>query len=184
MTYNLQRLKQDYDSGKKLKFLFFWGHQPHPSGEVTSSCFSQWWVAPFTVDGHTYPTAEHWMMAEKARLFEDADMLTQILGAHSPAQAKKFGRQVRNFDQMVWESKRSEIVVAGNLHKFNQHPDLKNFLINTKNRILVEASPRDTIWGIGLSAKNERASVPAQWRGKNLLGFALMEVRAGLNSMS
>ncbi len=183
MTYTLQQLIKDYYSGKKLKFLFFWGHQPHPSGEVTSSCFSQWRVAPFTVDGHTYPTAEHWMMAEKARLFKDKDMLKQILQADSAAQAKKLGRHVRNFDQTVWESKRSEIVVAGNLHKFNQHPDLKEFLINTKNRILVEASPRDTIWGIGLSAKNERASVPVQWRGKNLLGFALMEVRAELRSM-
>ncbi len=177
MTYNLQQLKKDYDSGKKLKFLFFWGHQPHPNGEVTSSCFSQWWVAPFTVDGHSYPTAEHWMMAEKARLFQDDEMLEKILLAQSPAQAKKLGRQVRGFDQAIWESKRSEIVVQGNLHKFNQHPDLKNFLLNTKQRVLVEASPRDTIWGIGLSSKNERASVPAQWRGKNLLGFALMEVR-------
>lgn len=177
MTYNLEQLKKDYDSGKKLKFLFFWGHQPHPNGEVTSSCFSQWWVAPFTVDGHSYPTAEHWMMAEKARLFQDDEMLEKILLAQSPAQAKKFGRQVRGFDQAAWEGKRLEIVVQGNLHKFNQHPDLKNFLLNTKQRVLVEASPRDTIWGIGLSAKNERAAVPAQWRGKNLLGFALMEVR-------
>lgn len=177
MTYNLPQLKEDYDSGKKLKFLFFWGHQPHPSGEVTSSCFSQWWVAPFSVDGHLYPNAEHWMMAEKARLFQDEEMLKNILQAQSPAQAKKFGRQVSNFDQAIWEDKRSEIVVQGNLHKFNQHPNLKSFLLNTKKRVLVEASPRDTIWGIGLSAKNERASVPAQWRGKNLLGFALMEVR-------
>lgn len=116
-------------------------------------------------------------MAEKARLFQDDEMLEKILLAQSPAQAKKFGRQVRGFDQAAWEGKRLEIVVQGNLHKFNQHPDLKNFLLNTKQRVLVEASPRDTIWGIGLSAKNERAAVPAQWRGKNLLGFALMEVR-------
>ncbi|MCE7997186.1 MAG: NADAR family protein [Roseivirga sp.] len=177
MTYNLQQLKKDYDSGKKLKFLFFWGHKPHPGGDVTSSCFSQWWVAPFTVDENTYPTAEHWMMAEKARLFGDVEMLEKIIQAQSPAQAKKFGRQVRGFDQAIWENRRSEIVVEGNVHKFTQHPELKDFLINTKKRILVEASPRDTIWGIGLSAGNERAAVPLQWRGKNLLGFALMKVR-------
>ncbi|MCL4163971.1 UNVERIFIED_CONTAM: hypothetical protein GTU68_044394 [Idotea baltica] len=117
------------------------------------------------------------MMAEKARLFKDDEMLDKILQAGSPAQAKKLGRQVHDFDQAIWESKRSEIVSQGNLHKFNQHPELKAFLLTTKNRVLVEASPRDTIWGIGLSAKNERASVPPKWRGKNLLGFALMEVR-------
>lgn len=182
MQYTRKSIQNRYHSGKKMKFLFFWGHQKHPSGEITASCFSQWWAAEFTVDGIKYPTAEHWMMAEKARLFGDNDRLAEILATRSPGKAKQIGREVRGFNQQIWEEKRSEIVVEGNFHKFNQHLQLKAFLLNTKKRVLVEASPADKIWGIGLDANHEFAAMPPKWRGLNLLGFALMEVRDRLNT--
>ena len=84
------------------KFLFFWGHKPLPNGEIGKSCFSQWWPAPFSIDGVSYPTAEHFMMAEKARLFSDDTSRVQIFKAGSPKSAKQLGRRVKNFDEQVW----------------------------------------------------------------------------------
>lgn len=177
MIYNRKSLEAAFQKGEKFKFLFFWGHQPHPSGQITQSCFSQWWLSDFTVDGTTYHSAEHWMMAEKARLFQDQEMLEKIIEAPTPAEAKKLGRAVRSFDQATWESKRFDIVVEGNRHKFSQQPEIMGFLLGTQNLVLVEASPRDRIWGIGMGGKNENASNPTLWRGQNLLGFALMKAR-------
>lgn len=178
MTYDINWLLEKHNSGERIKYLFFWRHQPSRDGSVTASCFSQWWAEhPFTHEEIVYKTAEHWMMAGKARLFEDEEMLQQILEAESPGEAKKLGRQVRNFDQVIWKEHRSAIVVEGNVHKFSQHEDLKAFLISTGERVIVEASPRDRIWGIGMGKNNENAERPENWRGLNLLGFALMEVR-------
>lgn len=177
MTYNLEWLIDTFESGKRTKYLFFWGHKKSISGELTSSCFSQWWTSPFTVDNVTFDTAEHWMMAQKALLFDDREMYDKIIRAKSPAEAKELGRQVRNFDDTTWNNNRFDIVVKGSLEKFTQHEDLKAFLLNTKERVLVEASPVDRIWGIGLTADSNKAENPNHWNGLNLLGFALMEVR-------
>lgn len=177
MHYSLEWLLDHVERKSKVKLLFFWGHQKSKSGDITAACFSQWWASPFTVDGVRYGTTEHWMMAQKALLFGNEEIYQQILAAKSPAEAKALGRQVRNFDEAVWNAQRSTIVVRGNLEKFRQHADLREFLLHTKDRILVEASPVDSIWGIGLAADNARAENPRQWNGLNLLGFALMEVR-------
>ena len=175
---NRDELIQIVESGGSVKWLFFWGHTPARDGSVTQSCMSQWWLGhPFCIDGIDYPTAEHYMMAEKARLFDDEVVLSEILESTHPGDAKKLGRKVSGFDPAIWNKHRSEIVVRGNVAKFSQHPDLKTFLLNTKNRILVEASPRDRIWGIGMGKNNPDAKKPDSWRGLNLLGFALMEVR-------
>jgi ribA/ribD-fused uncharacterized protein len=181
MKYDLAQTKTRHDAGEQLKYLFFWGHQPSRDGSVTQSCFSQWWEQPFEVEGLRYRTAEHWMMAGKARLFNDEEMLAKILEAKSPSQAKKFGREVRGFDQAAWEAARYGIVLQGNLHKFGQHPDLKDFLLRTGNKILVEASPFDRIWGIGIAKTAPNIEDLHTWKGLNLLGFALMEVRDLLN---
>lgn len=177
MKYDNNWLIAKYQSKEKIKFLFFWGHHPSADGSVTQSCFSQWWQAPFTVDGITYKTAEHWMMAGKARLFNDDVILQKILLVNTPDEAKKLGRQVKNFDAAAWDTHKFDLVVNGNHHKFSQHPALKTFLLNTHDRILVEASPMDRIWGIGMAASNEHVENPLQWRGHNLLGYALMVVR-------
>jgi ribA/ribD-fused uncharacterized protein len=181
MKYSKKSLDKTFQSGKKMKFLFFWGHKKDASGEITSSCFSQWWSQKFTIDGIEYPTAEHYMMAEKARLFNDKIAEEKILNSNSPGSAKKIGREVLGFNQSVWEDNRMKIVIKGNFEKFNQNPELKKYLLNTKKRILAESSPVDKIWGIGLDKTSEFAPIPVKCRGLNLLGFALMEVRDMLN---
>lgn len=175
-------LLADLARGERVKYLPFWGHRPRPDGRIGSSCLSQWWPSPFTVDSVTYPSAEHWMMAGKARLFGDAAAEREAVEASSPAAAKKAGRTVRGFDEDVWKRARFALVVAGSVHKFGQDPDLREYLLNTGERVLVEASPVDRIWGIGLAADDERAERPQQWRGLNLLGFALMEARTRLRA--
>ena len=176
MKYNNDWLIKKYQAKEKLKYTFFWGHKGEP-GNVTKSCFSQWWPAAFKDDHHVYPTAEHWMMAGKARLFNDAASEEKILKAATPADAKKLGRLVTNFNPAAWDAEKFNIVVKGNLLKFSQYPKMKEFLINTGDTIIVEASPLDRIWGIGMSANNEHAENPTLWKGHNLLGYALMEVR-------
>ena len=164
-------------AGQETDFLFFWGHRPQRDGSAGPGCLSQWWPAMFTVDGVTYPTAEHWMMAGKARLFGDDEALAAVLAAADPKAAKAAGRAVRGFDEQTWAAARFDLVVAGNLAKFRQNPDLGAFLAATRPRVLVEASPRDRIWGIGLTSGHPDAARPSRWRGTNLLGFALMNVR-------
>lgn len=163
-------------------YLFFWGHQPSKDGNTTKSCFSQWWKSSFIVDEIEYKTSEHWMMAKKALLFDDNDVFEEILQAENPADVKKLGRKVANFDALLWEEKCYEIVKQGNFHKFSQNENLKTFLLNTQNAIIVEASPVDNIWGIGLDENNPDALNPLKWKGKNLLGFALMEVREEISN--
>ncbi|MFI8960532.1 NADAR family protein [Streptomyces sp. NPDC053493] len=163
--------------GERVGWLHFWGHRPHPDGRLSASCLSQWWPSPFVVDGVRYATAEHWMMAAKARLFGDAEAERAVLAARTPAEAKNTGRLVRGFDETVWERERFGIVVAGSVHKFGADEALRAFLVGTGSRVLVEASPLDRVWGIGLAADDPRAMDPARWRGLNLLGFALMEAR-------
>ncbi|MFJ4469473.1 NADAR family protein [Streptomyces sp. NPDC089424] len=169
-------------AGARLKYLHFWGHRPRADGRVGASCLSQWWPSPFTVDGVEYATAEHWMMARKARLFEDPEGERRVLAAGHPAEAKKAGRLVRGFDGEVWERERFRIVAEGSFHKFARHAELREFLLGTGERVLVEASPVDPVWGIGLAADDEAANDPERWKGLNLLGFALMAARERLRT--
>nr|WP_245625035.1 NADAR family protein [Paenibacillus stellifer] len=134
-------------------------------------------MSPFTVEGIEYSCAEQFMMAEKARLFGDEEMLTLIVRAKHPKEMKAYGRAVRSFDKDVWDRECYGIVKRASLAKFAQNPLLGDYLKSTKNRILVEASPRDRIWGIGMGGSNPNAENPVKWRGKNLLGFALTEAR-------
>lgn len=172
-----EQLARIIAEGAAVKWLMFWGHQTQADGSVGKGCLSQWWPCSFIIDGIEYASAEHWMMAAKARLFDDFDAVPAILAAGTPAEAKKLGRLVRGFDEDAWTARRFELVVEGNVAKFGQDEALREFLLGTANRVLVEASPRDRIWGIGLGAANERATDPSAWRGLNLLGFALMEAR-------
>ncbi|HTO08156.1 MAG TPA: NADAR family protein [Myxococcota bacterium] len=174
--YSRAALADAMDAGHRPEFLFFWGHTSK-SDAPGKHCLSQWWPAAFTVDAVSYPTAEHFMMAEKARLFADPPALALILGAGTPREAKQLGRRVRGFDGARWEAARFELVVRGNAAKFGQNPLLREYLLGTGGSVIVEASPRDRIWGIGMGESNPNARSPRQWRGQNLLGFALMRVR-------
>jgi ribA/ribD-fused uncharacterized protein len=167
-------------SGRPSKYLFFWGYRPQADGSIGAGCLSQWWPVDFTVDGITFRSAEHYMMWRKAKLFGDEEPAERVVASGHPRQAKELGRAVRDFDDRVWTAERFGIVADASVAKFGQHPDLRGFLAGTSKRVLVEASPTDRIWGIGLAATDERAADPARWRGLNLLGFALMRARATL----
>ena len=169
-----------FNQGNQVKYVFFWGHQ-QPEEGISKTCFSQWYEASFKIDGILYRTAEHCMMAEKARLFGDQLSEDKILQSCTPGEAKKIGRSVQGFDESLWLENRFSIVIQANLGKFSQNMPLKEFLLGTNNRILVEASPVDRIWGIGLAADDKSAENPNLWKGENLLGFALMEVRSLLS---
>ncbi|MEV4639369.1 NADAR family protein [Actinoplanes sp. NPDC049548] len=164
-------------SGAPVKYVFFWGHRPQRDGSIGTGCLSQWWPSAFTVDGVRFSTAEHYMMWRKALLFGDEEAAARIVAASHPRQAKMLGRRVRGFDEQTWVAQRFEIVVDASVAKFGQSAELSEFLAGTSRRVLVEASPTDRVWGIGLAATDERAADPARWRGLNLLGFALMEAR-------
>jgi ribA/ribD-fused uncharacterized protein len=147
--------------------------------------FSQWHPSPFEVDGIKYATAEHWMMAGKARLAGDEATLEMILDNSQkkqpdPSLAKRLGRAVRGFDATKWDEAKFGIVVQGSHHKYEQNPELRAYLLSTGDSVLVEASPHDAIWGIRLGERDPGAGDPMRWKGENLLGFALMQVRASL----
>lgn len=169
------------DQGQEFDYLLFYGHKPSADGSVTASCLSQWFPSEFEIDGVFYPTAEHFMMAEKARLFKDSEMLQRILQCKTPKEAKAFGRKVQNFDGQIWQKHCSEIVVKANVAKFLNNQAMSDWLLLTAPKVLVEASMWDKIWGIGMTASATGARDPKLWKGLNLLGFALMETRDRLS---
>jgi len=175
--YSRDWLIEQIDLGQTFEYLLFYGHKPSTDGSVTASCCSQWFPAPFEIDGLVYPTAEHYMMAEKARLFDDQEMLANILNCKTPKEAKAFGRKVQNFDIENWQKHCTQIVVKANLAKFSANRDFADWLVATAPKVIVEASMWDKIWGIGMVATAPGAREPKLWKGRNLLGFALMEVR-------
>jgi hypothetical protein len=182
MKYSVDYVIDKINKGDNLKYIFFWGHTPNKYGTVDKSCFSQWYDCYFTVDGVKYHTAEQYMMSQKAKLFNDNVNFQRIMNANYPNDFKRLGRQVKNSNMEIWEDNRYRLVVEGNLAKFSQNEDIKAYLLSTNHRILVEASPYDNIWGIGLSARDSQVNNPRLWNGLNLLGFALMEVRDTLST--
>lgn len=180
------RLMQEAADGKQHTFCLFWGHQPSKDGRITKSCFSQWWFLQeqFCAVAHHYCCMEQFMMEQKAELFGDEKIRRQILECQTPKQMKALGRKVQGFDQTVWDRVKYSIVLNGNWYKFSQNRKLRDFLLSTGDSILAEASPYDGIWGIRLSADSPDAQDPEKWRGQNLLGFALMEVREELRRVT
>lgn len=179
---DLAALRRQQAQGLALSYLFFYDHHAQPDGTPGPGCLSQWWPAPMTISGLLYPTAEHFMMAEKARLFGDNATHNRILQAKGPGSAQRLGRMVHNFAEPTWALARTRIVVQGNLAKFQQHPHLQRYLIRTGSTVLAQASPADRVWGIGFAACASEACNPAAWTGLNLLGFALMTVREHLTT--
>lgn len=177
---SLDALIAAVEQGDAFEYRFFWGHRRRADGGLSNACLSQWWSCRFEVGGVVYASAEHFMMAGKARLFGDEVTRSAILAAESPEEAKRLGRQVAGFDERRWAAVRFDLVTAGNVAKFGQDPALRQFLLDTGDEVLVEASPTDSIWGIGLGREDVRARDPRQWKGLNLLGFSLVRARAFL----
>jgi len=151
------------------EFTFFW-----------KSRLSQWQRAPFVLGGVTFTHAEQYMMYAKALLFGDQDAAARILAAETPRQQQAIGRTIQGFDETMWALFREGIVFAGNYARFSQNPDQKELLLATRWTTLVEASPHDPVWGIGLAADDPRALDRSQWLGLNLLGETLTRVREAL----
>ena len=130
--------------------------------------------------GHLFATTEQAFMWEKAVFFNDHESASKILREENPAKAKKLGREVKNFDDSKWSKVCYEIMYLINYEKYFQNTHLKNILLNTGDKMIIEANPKDTRWGIGLSAKDDRVLDESQWQGENLLGKVLMELRKDL----
>lgn len=154
------------------KFVFFWG-----------GTFSQWCPSTFEIGGVKYNCCEQYMMAQKALLFNDTESYKMIMSATSPRDQKAFGRRVKGFDKDEWESVCRQIVYDANFAKFTQNPKMMAELIETGDREIVEASPEDKIWGIGLHENDARVHDKSQWQGTNWLGEAIMQVREKLKTI-
>jgi ribA/ribD-fused uncharacterized protein len=148
------------------KFVFFW-----------NGIYSQWHKAPMTIDKIEYNSCEQYMMHQKALLFGDDEIAYLILQEENPKEQKKYGRMIKGFDKATWDKNCLAIVYEGNLAKFSQNEDLKAALLLTGDRIMVEASPLDNIWGIGLDENAEGIEDPSYWLGLNLLGQAITLVK-------
>lgn len=163
---NKHELLHRIDAGETFEYFFFW-----------KGPFSQWEPVGFTVDGVYYKRAEHYMMAEKAKLFNDQDAWEKIIKTHHPRDVQSIGRLVKGFNQEVWDLEKYGVVYDGNFYKFTQNPTYNQILMDTGNKILVEASPTDTVWGIGLAEDHPDSSNPHKWLGENMLGFVLTDLR-------
>lgn len=124
-----------------------------------------------------YNCAEQYMMAQKALLFNDIECHRNIMSSSNPKDQKGFGRQIKNFNPSIWDQEKDLIVFKGNLFKFSQNRAILINLIVTNDSTIVEASPVDTVWGVGLHQDNPLIQDPKNWRGQNRLGIALMLVR-------
>ncbi len=158
-------------AAKANEYTLFWKE------DEENGCFSNWYLAPFIIGDFQYRWVEQYMMSQKAILFGDAVTNTKILRAHSPMECKDLGKEVTPYDEETWDAKRYEIVLRANRAKYEQHPELMEKLLETGDTILAEASPKDGVWGIKMSAEKARKVSPEQWKGENLLGKVLMELR-------
>jgi len=166
-------MKTNLHTNKKEKFTFFYR---------SASPFSNWYPTYFKVDSIEFSSTEQYMMYQKAILFNDLEIAQKILDTPSPKQQKAYGRLVKNFHGNIWNEKCKQIVYDGCKAKFTQNENLLKHLLSTGTTTLVEASPRDTIWGIGLSENNPKAHNRHTWRGKNWLGEILTRLRNDLNT--
>lgn len=155
------------------KYTFFW---------LAPSPFSQWHRAGFTVDNVYFKTAEHFMMYKKAMFFGDALKAEEVLVQGHPRDAKQKGQEVSGFIKSEWEANCKRFVYEGNYAKFTQNKALLKILMDTGNTKLVEASPSDYIWGIGLDEAKAKVTPEEQWPGTNWLGLILTQLRDDLRS--
>jgi len=146
---------------------------------------SNWYeTAPFTYDGRTFPTSEHWMMWHKAQLFWDRGSAERILAATSLDEVKQLGKRVKPYDDAAWAEVRVPVMRVGLRQKFAQNERLLNDLLSTGSAVLAEAAPNDRTWGLGIGKGDPRLDDPLEWHGRNLLGITLMEVRSDLRALA
>ena len=153
------------------KYVFFW------NGEL-----SNWYGSGLIYESLAFYNSEQAFMWKKAIFFGDSATAVKITNTSSPAMAKRLGRQVKNFDVQKWSEVSYQVMVDVNFAKYSQKPLLKDLLLSTGDKIIVEVSPYDKIWGIGLHWEDDDVLDESKWKGQNLLGKALMEVRKQLSN--
>lgn len=153
------------------KYVFFW-----------DGIYSQWYQAPMTIDGVYYNCCEQYMMHQKALFFGDTEIAEKIMLTSHPKDQKQLGRQIRDFNKEKWDRVNLQIVYKGNYAKFTQNQGLMAALVATGNKIFVEASPYDLIWGIGMGEDENGVDDPMNWRGQNLLGWVITLVKQELQN--
>jgi ribA/ribD-fused uncharacterized protein len=143
---------------------------------------SNFYLSRFYSDkyGVWFPTTEHYFMYVKALTFNDTEIASKVLKAVTPQDAKGLGRRVKNFDPTIWTNISYQVMLDANLLKYTQNPSLRIKLLETNDDHLVEGNPDDAIWGVALHWKDSKILNPDNWKGKNLLGKVLMEVRQTL----
>ena len=152
------------------KYIFFWNPE---------SCLCQWHTSYFTdEDNVEYNCTGQYMMAHKAKLFKDNDMYQAIMRSTCPKEMQQLGHKVRNFDSKSWDKMKVDIAVHGSILKFMQNNWMMHNLLDTEDRVIVEASPHDIIWGVGLRETDPKILDPNKWQGQNLLGQTLMRTRS------
>jgi ribA/ribD-fused uncharacterized protein len=155
-----------------MNFVLFYGNK---------EIYSNFYPAAFEIDGKAFPTSEHYFMYVKAMTFDpNGEVTYERLAAASPKEAKAQGRQVRFYSESRWNAMCENVMYKACLAKFSQNPELKQQILETGDAIIVECSPRDRKWGIGMGKNNPDATNPDKWRGRNLLGKTLMRVRKTL----
>ena len=161
------------------KHVYFWGE-----------FLSNWYPARFTVatEGKTleFFNSEQYFMYEKAKAFGDEEIAMRILfEGKNPKQAKSLGRKVKGYSDEVWDKMRYKVMLRANLLKYLQNKDLEKLLLNEEfdGKNFCEASPVDQVWGVGLSENDPLIDDESNWRGKNLLGKVLDEVRGILKRL-
>lgn len=148
-------------------------HDPHEE----NGFLSNWFLSHFTAGGVNFSSMEQYMMYQKAKCFCDEPVAARILATNEVAEIKALGRIVSNYDESQWNGIRQIVVYEGLLAKFSQNGELKDLLKATGNAVLAECAVKDRIWGIGLSMKDPDRLDKTKWKGQNLLGYALMQVR-------
>lgn len=174
--YNPLWLREQIQAGKKISFLQFVRHLA-PMEKINKACLSQWYACRFEVDGVKYNSAEQYVMAEKARILGDEELRNQILAMRDALAITELAKKHLNKASESWDKQLFDVAVKGNFAKFDQNETLRNFLLETKDRILVVTNPYDLVWGVGLTEGMREIQNPDLWPGCNLWGFALMEVR-------
>lgn len=145
--------------------------------EEENGYLSNWYMSDFEIEGINYSSMEQYMMYQKAKYFHDDEMMDVILKTDDPREIKTLGRKVSNFNGNYWNGIRQIVIYEGLIAKFSQNLELKEKLLSTGKFILAECSVSDKIWGIGLSMHDDGRFDISNWKGQNLLGYALMMVR-------
>lgn len=153
------------------KAIYF--HKP----EEPYGFLSNWYPSTFELDGLTFSSVEQYIMYKKCMQFGDREAANAVMATHSPAKQQAIARKAKGYNDVVWKGLRQPVAMRGLFEKFKQSPNLLEQLLETRDSYLVECAVSDRSWACGISLYDDARFNLANWKGSNILGFALMEVR-------